>query len=267
MTMTAKHRVVVVAAGSGRSTSPAGWTARTTTSPWWTGPTTTCSSRCCTRWGGHPAAGPDRPRVARHHQEGAQRPRAARRGAGSRPRRAGGAGPRAGRARRGAALRHARGRGRRHALVLRKGPMGRVRPGDEDRRGRALSARRDPGEVRDGRDRHRSGRARRVADVRGDRRRADRGGAGRADRRAGAHGAAAGLPLGGHREARIILLEGAPAVLPPFAPKLQAYTKRRLEKMGVEVRLNTLAVDMDHESITVKGPQGIETIRAKTRIW
>ena len=69
------------------------------------------------------------------------------------------------------------------------------------------------------------------------------------------------------REARIILLEGAPAVLPPFAPKLQAYTQRRLEKMGVEVRVNTLAVDMDHESITVKGPDGVETIRARTRIW
>jgi NADH:ubiquinone reductase (H+-translocating) len=69
------------------------------------------------------------------------------------------------------------------------------------------------------------------------------------------------------REARIILLEGAGAVLPPFAPKLQAYTKKRLEQMGVEVRLNTLAVDMDHESITVKGPDGPETIRARTRIW
>jgi NADH dehydrogenase len=69
------------------------------------------------------------------------------------------------------------------------------------------------------------------------------------------------------REARIILLEGAGAVLPPFAPKLQEYTKRRLEKMGVEIRLNTLAVDMDHDSITVKGPDGLETIRTKTRIW
>jgi NADH:ubiquinone reductase (H+-translocating) len=69
------------------------------------------------------------------------------------------------------------------------------------------------------------------------------------------------------REARIILLEGAGAVLPPFAPKLQAYTKKRLEQMGVEIRLNTLAVDMDHESITVKGPDGPETIRARTRIW
>jgi NADH dehydrogenase len=69
------------------------------------------------------------------------------------------------------------------------------------------------------------------------------------------------------REARIILLEGAGAVLPPFAPKLQAYTKKRLEQMGVEIRLNTLAVDMDHESITVKGPGGLETIRTRTRIW
>jgi NADH dehydrogenase len=69
------------------------------------------------------------------------------------------------------------------------------------------------------------------------------------------------------REARIILLEGAGAVLPPFAPKLQQYTKKRLEKMGVEVRLNTLAVDMDHESITVKGPDGLDTIRTRTRIW
>jgi NADH dehydrogenase len=69
------------------------------------------------------------------------------------------------------------------------------------------------------------------------------------------------------RQARIILLEGAGAVLPPFAPKLQAYTKKRLEEMGIEVRLNTLAVDMDHQSITVKGPDGLETIRAGTRIW
>ncbi len=68
-------------------------------------------------------------------------------------------------------------------------------------------------------------------------------------------------------EARIILLEGAPAVLPPFDEKLQKYTKAHLEKMGVEIRVNTLATDMNHESITVKGPNGVETIRARTRIW
>ena len=68
-------------------------------------------------------------------------------------------------------------------------------------------------------------------------------------------------------EARILMLEGAPSVLPPFKPKLQKYTHEHLEKMGVEIKLNTLAIDMDHESITVKGPDGIETIRARTRIW
>jgi NADH:ubiquinone reductase (H+-translocating) len=69
------------------------------------------------------------------------------------------------------------------------------------------------------------------------------------------------------RQARIILLEGAPAVLPPFVKKLQAYTQRQLEKMGVEIHLNSLAVDMDDDSVTVKGPNGVETIRCRTRIW
>ncbi|HEY6593580.1 MAG TPA: FAD-dependent oxidoreductase, partial [Asanoa sp.] len=69
------------------------------------------------------------------------------------------------------------------------------------------------------------------------------------------------------REARIVLLEGAPSVLPPFDPKLQRYTHRQLERMGVEIKVNTLAVDMDHHSITVKAPDGVETIRAHTRIW
>jgi NADH dehydrogenase len=68
-------------------------------------------------------------------------------------------------------------------------------------------------------------------------------------------------------EARILLLEGAPAVLPKFEEKLQHYAYRQLTRMGVEIRLNTLAVDMDHDSITFKGPEGEETIGARTRIW
>ncbi|GAA1849779.1 NAD(P)/FAD-dependent oxidoreductase [Pseudonocardia ailaonensis] len=69
------------------------------------------------------------------------------------------------------------------------------------------------------------------------------------------------------RQAKIILLDAAPSVLPPFAPKLQRYTQRQLEKMGVEVRLNTAATDMDSEAITVKGPRGEERIIARTKIW
>jgi NADH dehydrogenase len=69
------------------------------------------------------------------------------------------------------------------------------------------------------------------------------------------------------KEARILLLEGAGAVLGPFDEKLRRYAQHKLESMGVEVRLNTLAIDMDGDSITVKGPDGEETIRTRTRIW
>ena len=67
---------------------------------------------------------------------------------------------------------------------------------------------------------------------------------------------------------RILLLEGAPSVLPPFHKKLQKWTHNKLTKMGVEIRTNTLAVDMDRISITVKGPDGKEeVIPCRTRIW
>jgi NADH:ubiquinone reductase (H+-translocating) len=46
-------------------------------------------------------------------------------------------------------------------------------------------------------------------------------------------------------EAKILLIEAGPQVLAAFVPKLQRYTQRRLQKMGVEVWLNTMARDMD----------------------
>jgi NADH dehydrogenase len=68
-------------------------------------------------------------------------------------------------------------------------------------------------------------------------------------------------------EARIILLEGAGAVLGPFDPKLQNYAAAQLARKGVDIRLNTMAVAMDDTSVTVKGPDGEERILARTRIW
>jgi NADH dehydrogenase len=68
-------------------------------------------------------------------------------------------------------------------------------------------------------------------------------------------------------EAKILLIEAGPAVLATFAPKLQRYTHRRLQKMGVEVWLNTAASAMDHDSVTVKGPDGDRRIPARTKIW
>jgi NADH:ubiquinone reductase (H+-translocating) len=68
-------------------------------------------------------------------------------------------------------------------------------------------------------------------------------------------------------EARILLVEAAPAVLGAFHPKLQRYTQRRLEEMGVDVRLDTAAVAMSQDSITVQGPEREEQIPARTKIW
>src|SRR6516165_4061371 len=68
-------------------------------------------------------------------------------------------------------------------------------------------------------------------------------------------------------EAKILLVEAGPQVLAAFAPKLQRYTQRRLEKMGVEVWLNTMARDMDSDSVTVSDPDGDRRIPARTRIW
>jgi NADH:ubiquinone reductase (H+-translocating) len=68
-------------------------------------------------------------------------------------------------------------------------------------------------------------------------------------------------------EAKILLIEAGLAVLAAFAPKLQRYTQRRLEKMGVDVLLNTTARAMDADSVTVKGPDGDRRIPARTKIW
>ncbi len=68
-------------------------------------------------------------------------------------------------------------------------------------------------------------------------------------------------------EARILLVEAGPAVLGAFGPKLQRYTRRRLQKMGVDVRLNTAAIGMSLDSITVQDPEGEEQIPARTKIW
>ena len=68
-------------------------------------------------------------------------------------------------------------------------------------------------------------------------------------------------------EAKILLIEAGPQVLAAFAPKLQRYTQRRLQRMGVEVLLNTAAQAMDQSSVTVKGPDGDTRIPARTKIW
>jgi NADH dehydrogenase len=68
-------------------------------------------------------------------------------------------------------------------------------------------------------------------------------------------------------EAKILLIEAGPEVLAAFAPKLQRYTRRRLQRMGVDILVNTTARAMDQSSVTVKGPDGDRRIPARTKIW
>ncbi|MGH3347026.1 MAG: NAD(P)/FAD-dependent oxidoreductase [Nocardioides sp.] len=69
-------------------------------------------------------------------------------------------------------------------------------------------------------------------------------------------------------EARVILIDAAPQVLPPFGAKLGAATKRELEKLGVEVLLGAMVTDVDERGIEVKYKDGsTEQMAAVTKIW
>jgi NADH:ubiquinone reductase (H+-translocating) len=69
-------------------------------------------------------------------------------------------------------------------------------------------------------------------------------------------------------EARVLLIDAAPQVLPPFGAKLGAATQRELEKLGVEVLLGAMVTDVDERGIEVKYKDGrTEQIAAVTKIW
>ncbi|BBY77166.1 NADH dehydrogenase [Mycolicibacterium parafortuitum] len=69
-------------------------------------------------------------------------------------------------------------------------------------------------------------------------------------------------------KARVILLDAAPAVLPPMGEKLGKKAQDRLEKMGVEIQLNAMVTDVDRNGITVKDPDGtMRRIEAACKVW
>ena len=69
-------------------------------------------------------------------------------------------------------------------------------------------------------------------------------------------------------KARVILLDAAPAVLPPMGEKLGKKAQARLEKMGVEIQLNAMVTDVDRNGITVKDPDGtMRRIEAACKVW
>src|SRR6185312_9317575 len=69
-------------------------------------------------------------------------------------------------------------------------------------------------------------------------------------------------------KARVILLDAAPAVLPPMGEKLGKKAAARLEKMGVEIQLGAMVTDVDRDGITVKDSDGTtRRIESSCKVW
>src|SRR5439155_1391367 len=68
-------------------------------------------------------------------------------------------------------------------------------------------------------------------------------------------------------EAEIILLDGAPRVLPPFPDDLAQKAQHSLEKLGVEVKTGVMVKDVDREGVTIETHNGTQRLNARTVIW
>jgi NADH:ubiquinone reductase (H+-translocating) len=70
------------------------------------------------------------------------------------------------------------------------------------------------------------------------------------------------------KHARIVLVDAAGQVLPPFGAQLGAKTKVQLEKLGIEVLLGAMVTDLDENGIAVEYKDGrTEKIAAVTKVW
>jgi NADH dehydrogenase len=64
-------------------------------------------------------------------------------------------------------------------------------------------------------------------------------------------------------QARILLIEGAPHVLPTYPENLSLNARRSLERLGVEVRTGVRVTKIDESGVYI----GDEHIRAHTKLW
>jgi NADH dehydrogenase len=69
------------------------------------------------------------------------------------------------------------------------------------------------------------------------------------------------------RMARVVLVEGADRVLPPYAPDLSQKAQEQLVRLGVEVRVGCKVVDIDSEGVTFDTANGTEHLASRTVIW
>jgi NADH dehydrogenase len=69
-------------------------------------------------------------------------------------------------------------------------------------------------------------------------------------------------------KARIVLVDGADAVLGTFGTKLSKYAAKHLAEMGVEVLLGQMVVDVDAEGVVLQDKAGHQTrIESVCKVW
>lgn len=68
-------------------------------------------------------------------------------------------------------------------------------------------------------------------------------------------------------EARIILMEGGPRILPSFPEDLSERAERAVKRLGVEVRKGVFATEIDENGVTCKSGDNVERMAAKTVLW
>jgi NADH dehydrogenase len=69
------------------------------------------------------------------------------------------------------------------------------------------------------------------------------------------------------QDARIVLMDGAPRVLPTFPADLSEKARRSLDKMRVEIRTGVNVVNIDGDGVAFTGPGGTEHLPSKTVLW
>jgi NADH dehydrogenase len=69
------------------------------------------------------------------------------------------------------------------------------------------------------------------------------------------------------RSSRILLLEGGPTILPQFPDELRAAARRALERLGIDVRANSIVTGVDESGVAVTTGGSTESIAAQTVLW
>ena len=68
-------------------------------------------------------------------------------------------------------------------------------------------------------------------------------------------------------EARILLVEGGPRILPSFPEDLSAKAEKLISRLGVEILKGVKVTRIDDAGVMLERPTGSESLRAKTVLW